>query len=49
MKQTKSVKKMYDSPVLEVVKFSMEDSIATSGGINGASLFEQIWGGGDGL
>jgi len=47
MKQTKSVKKMYDSPVLEVVKFSMEDSIAASG--YGVSLFEQVWGGGDGV
>lgn len=45
MKQTKSVKKMYDSPVLEVVKFSMEDSIATSAGTQGVGLWEQMWGG----
>ena len=36
---------IYISPTIEVIEFSIEDSIATSG--VGASLFEQVWGGGE--
>jgi len=43
VKETKDT--IYISPILEVIEFSIEDSIATSG--VGASLFEQVWSGGD--
>ena len=45
MKKKETTKKIYDTPKVEVVKFSFEDSIAASG--MGVSYFEQIWGGGN--
>lgn len=47
MKGKNNFRKDYEKPYIEVTEFSMKDSIAAS--MNGASLFEQIWGGGDGL
>lgn len=35
------MKKDYEVPLIEVIEFEFEDSIATSG--VGASLFEEIW------
>jgi len=41
-------KLLYQEPQFEVLEFSEEDSIATSGNL-GAGLWDNIWGGGDGL
>lgn len=38
-------KNKYQEPQLEVVEFNPEDSIATSGNIQGVSLWEELWGG----
>lgn len=44
--QIKELKDLtYNSPKIEIIEFSIEDSIATSG--LGAGLFEQVWGGGE--
>ncbi|WP_168711713.1 hypothetical protein [Acholeplasma laidlawii] len=45
MKKETLKKKTYDSPTIEITEFSMKDSIATSGGTQGTSLWEQMWGG----
>ncbi len=42
-------KLFYQEPQIEVTEFSKEDSIATSGNHLGAGLWDNIWGGGDGL
>lgn len=36
-------RKLYEEPQIEVMEFSQEDSIATSG--LGAGLWDSIWGG----
>ena len=36
-------RKLYEEPQIEVIEFSQEDSIATSGA--GAGLWDTIWGG----
>lgn len=41
-------KLLYQEPQIEVTEFSKEDSIATSGNL-GAGLWDNIWGGGDGI
>lgn len=41
MKKNKTIKKTYDSPKLEIIEFSIKDSIATSAGANGVGLWEQ--------
>lgn len=45
MKEKQTFKKEYEKPTIEVIAFSFKDSIAAS--MQGAGLFEQIWGGGD--
>ena len=45
MKKETLKKKTYDSPTIEITEFSMKDSIATSAGIQGTGLWEQMWGG----
>ena len=42
----KMKKEKYNKPQVEIVLFSLKDSIATSG-LLGAGLFEEIWGKGD--
>jgi len=37
-------KNFYETPLIEVVEFKPEDSIATSAGPQGAGLWEQMWG-----
>lgn len=45
MKDKKVIRKTYETPEVEVALFSFEDSIATSAGTQGVSLWEQMWSG----
>ncbi|MFA5720306.1 MAG: hypothetical protein WC939_04530 [Acholeplasmataceae bacterium] len=44
MREKEIVKNTYEAPVIEVIEFSLKDSIAESASLKGAFNFEEIWG-----
>lgn len=43
MREKEIVKNTYEAPVIDVIEFSLKDSIAESGNVFGAILGEELW------